>query len=217
MNSEGVTGNLVPARRPRVAKRAFDLLLSSLGLVIASPVMAAIWLRIRADRDGPVLFRGQRVGLGGRVFRMYKFRTMVVNASAIGGSSTADNDSRITPTGKLLRHYKLDELPQLINVLLGDMSLVGPRPQVPEEVAGYTAEERELLTVRPGITDWASVRFHNEGELLAGQADPDAAYQQLIRPEKMRLGLEYVRHAGFGDDLRILWRTAALAFGRGQG
>jgi lipopolysaccharide/colanic/teichoic acid biosynthesis glycosyltransferase len=141
---------------------------------------------------------------------MYKFRTMVTNADKIGGPSTADTDPRLTKTGRFLRRYKLDELPQLVNVLKGDMSFVGPRPQVTDEVAGYTPEEREILSVRPGITDWASLRFHNEGEILAGHADPDAAYAELIRPEKMRLGLEYVRRGTFRDDLDILVKTALL-------
>jgi lipopolysaccharide/colanic/teichoic acid biosynthesis glycosyltransferase len=173
-------------------------------------VILAIWARIKLDRDGPAIYAGRRVGRGGSEFRMYKFRTMVSNADKIGGPSTADTDPRLTKTGRFLRRYKLDELPQLVNVLKGDMSFVGPRPQVTDEVAGYTPEEREILSVRPGITDWASLRFHNEGEILAGHADPDAAYAELIRPEKMRLGLEYVRRGTFRDDLDILVKTALL-------
>jgi lipopolysaccharide/colanic/teichoic acid biosynthesis glycosyltransferase len=178
--------------------------------VVASPVILAIWARIKLDRDGPAIYAGRRVGRNGKEFRMYKFRTMVTNADRVGGPNTPDDDPRLTRVGKLLRRYKLDELPQLVNVLKGDMSFVGPRPQVAEEVAGYTAEERELLSVRPGITDWSSLRFHNEGEILAGHADPDRAYAELIRPEKMRLGLEYVRRGTFRDDLAILWQTATL-------
>jgi lipopolysaccharide/colanic/teichoic acid biosynthesis glycosyltransferase len=116
----------------------------------------------------------------------------------------------LTKIGRTLRKYKLDELPQLINVLKGEMSFVGPRPQVPQEVANYSAEERELLSVRPGITDWASIRFHNEGEILRGHADPDRAYAELIRPEKMRLGLEYVRRGTLKDDLTILAQTVLV-------
>ena len=192
------------------AKRAFDIALSSVGLVVASPVILGIWARIKLDRDGPAIYAGRRVGIGGREFRMYKFRTMVANADRVGGPNTPDDDPRLTRTGKFLRRYKLDELPQLVNVLKGDMSFVGPRPQVVEEVAGYTPEEREILNVRPGITDWSSLRFRNEGEILAGHADPDRAYAELIRPEKMRLGLEYVRRGTFRDDLAILWKTALL-------
>lgn len=176
--------------------------------------MAAIWVRIRLDDGGPVLYRGMRAGRGGTPFEMYKFRTMVVNAERLGGSSTADDDPRITRTGRALRRFKLDELPQLFNVLKGDMSLVGPRPQVLHEVAEYTEEERHLLDVRPGVTDWASLRFNNEGEILRGHADADKAYAEIIKPEKVRLGLEYVRQATLSDDLRILWQTATLPFRR---
>lgn len=170
--------------------------------------MLAVWARITlVDRDGPVLYGGRRVGRAGREFKMYKFRSMVTNADRIGGADTADDDPRLTKTGRFLRRYKLDELPQLINVLKGDMSLVGPRPEVPVKVAEYTPEEREILSVRPGITDWSSLKFHNEGEILAGHADPEQAYNRLIRPEKIRLGLEYAKRGTFRDDLVILART----------
>jgi lipopolysaccharide/colanic/teichoic acid biosynthesis glycosyltransferase len=184
--------------------------LSAAGLVVASPALLAIWARIKLDGDGPAFYGGRRVGMGGREFRMYKFRSMVPNADKVGGPNTPDDDPRLTRTGRFLRRYKLDELPQLFNVLKGDMSFVGPRPQVPTEVAQYTVEERELLLVRPGITDWASLRFSNEGEILKGHDDPDRAYAELIRPEKMRLGLEYVRSGRFGDDLKIIAQTALL-------
>jgi lipopolysaccharide/colanic/teichoic acid biosynthesis glycosyltransferase len=171
-------------------------------------VLLGVWARIKiVDRDGPVLYGGRRAGLGGREFKMYKFRSMVTNADKIGGADTASDDPRLTKTGRFLRRYKLDELPQLFNVLKGDMSLVGPRPEVPNKVAAYTPEEREILSVRPGITDWSSIKFHNEGEILAGQPDPEDAYNRLIRPEKMRLGLEYARRATFRDDIVILART----------
>ena len=179
--------------------------------------MGIIAWRIRREGDGPILYKGTRVGLHGHPFNMYKFRTMVVNADQIGGPNTPDDDARLTRVGRILRRYKLDELPQLFNVLLGDMSVVGPRPQVPQEVEGYSPEERELLLVRPGITDWASIRFHNEGTILRGQPDPDRAYAELIRPEKMRLGLEYVRRGTLLDDVRILVTTALLPFRREPG
>jgi len=183
--------------------------------VVTSPVILAVWARVTlVDRDGPVLYAGRRVGVGGREFRMYKFRSMVTNAEKIGGPDTPDDDPRLTRTGRFLRRYKLDELPQLVNVLKGDMSMVGPRPQVPQEVANYTAEEREILSVRPGITDWSSLRFHNEGEILAGHPDPSKAYNELIRPEKMRLGIEYARRATFRDDLSILAKTFLVPFRR---
>ena len=173
-------------------------------------MVGAAW-RISSGRDGPVLYRGVRVGIGGRPFVMYKFRTMVIDADRIGGPSTANDDPRLTAVGRTLRRYKLDELPQLFNVLRGDMSIVGPRPQVLEEVRLYSPEERQLLTVKPGITDWASLRFHNEGEILEGHTDPNLAYAQLIRPEKMRLALAYVRTGSVIEDVRIVLATARLA------
>jgi lipopolysaccharide/colanic/teichoic acid biosynthesis glycosyltransferase len=182
--------------------------------VLASPVIGAIALRIKLDGDGPVFYGGRRVGMDGSVFKMYKFRSMVPNAERVGGPNTPDDDPRLTRTGRFLRRYKLDELPQLVNVFKGDMSFVGPRPQVPDEVAAYSVEERDLLMVRPGITDWASLRFSNEGEILAGHADPDRAYAELIRPEKMRLGLDYVHKGTFRDDLSILVKTALVPFRR---
>ena len=186
---------------------------AAVGLTVMSPVIAAIWLKIRlVDRDGPAVYAGKRVGRGGREFKMYKFRSMVTNADRIGGPNTSDADSRITSTGRFLRRYKLDELPQLVNVLRGDMSFVGPRPEVPVQVANWTDEERKVLAVRPGITDWASLKFHNEGEILAGQPDPDEAYDRLIRPGKLQLGREYVERSTFVDDLKIIWRTAVLPF-----
>jgi len=178
--------------------------------VILSPLFFLAWIRIKRDSDGPVIYQATRIGLRGRPFTMYKFRTMVADADRIGGPSTSEDDPRLTRAGAMLRRYKLDELPQLVNVIKGDMSFVGPRPDVPTEVAKYTAEERLLLTVRPGITDWASLRFHNEGQILRGYEDPHAAYLQLIRPEKVRLGLEYVEHGTFKTDLAILLRTLAL-------
>ena len=199
------------------AKRWFDLVISGAALIVTSPILCAIALRITFDNNGPVFYRGTRVGRGGREFRMYKFRTMVVDADRIGGPNTPDDDSRLTPSGRILRRYKLDELPQLFNVIAGDMSLVGPRPQVPQEVANYTSEERELLSVRPGITDWASLRFRNEGEILIGHSDPDRAYAELIRPEKMRLGLEYVRRGTLVDDVKILVATALLPLSQNRG
>ena len=167
-------------------KRSFDLLVSSLALVITSPLTLVCTFLIRAD-GSPALYRGKRVGMNGVLFDMLKFRTMVPDADRIGPDSTANDDPRITKTGAFLRRYKLDELPQLLNVLKGDMSLVGPRPQMEFDVALYTSDERRLLSVRPGITDYASIRFRNEGEILRGEADPDEAYARLIRPEKIRL------------------------------
>jgi len=193
----------------RVSKRIFDVAVASAALAVLSPLFAVIAWRIKRYDRGPVLYRGRRVGIGGAPFAMYKFRTMVLNAEKLGGSSTPDDDPRITPIGKLLRRYKLDELPQLINVVRGEMSLVGPRPQVQWAVDLYTPEECLVLTVRPGITDYASVKFPNEGEILKGSLHPDKDYMEKIHPEKMRLSLEYVRERSMAADLRVLFQTAA--------
>lgn len=187
--------------------RALDLAVSGAALVALSGPFLAIGAAIKLDSPGPVFYRGVRVGRFGVPFRLFKFRSMAVNAT--GPTTTNEADPRITRVGRILRRYKLDELPQFINVFLGDMSLVGPRPQVQWCVDTFTEEERQILSVRPGITDWASIRFHNEGEIIAasGIADADAAYLELIHPEKTRLQLRYVRERGLGVDLRILAET----------
>jgi lipopolysaccharide/colanic/teichoic acid biosynthesis glycosyltransferase len=195
-----------------MTKRLFDLFWSALGLLALSPVLLAIAAAVKLTSKGPVFYRGERVGLRGRPFRIYKFRTMVVGADRIGGSSTPEDDPRVTSVGKTLRRYKLDELPQLLNVFAGDMSLVGPRPQVAWAVERYTPEEREILSVRPGITDWASLRFANEGEILKGSSDPDRDYWEKIHPEKMRLGLEYARTHTIAKDIDIILRTIGAVF-----
>ena len=188
-------------------KRWFDLILSLLGLIVLAPVFAAVAAAIRIESAGPVFYRGVRAGRYGKAFRIFKFRTMVEDAEKIGGPSSSSDDPRITRVGNFLRRYKLDELPQLLNVVKGEMSLVGPRPEVLQEVVLYTEEEKRLLEVRPGITDWASIRFRNEGEILRGSADPHAAYREKIRPEKIRLGLEYVERRSFLTDCKIIVRT----------
>lgn len=188
-------------------KRAFDLNVSLFSLILLSPLILAIALWIKLDSRGPVFYRGVRVGRFGRSFRIYKFRTMVADAEKISGSSTADDDPRITRIGKILRRYKLDETPQLINVVKGDMSLVGPRPEVREYVDMYTEEEKAILQVRPGITDWASLWNSDEGAVLAGCGDPDRAYLELIRPTKIKLQLKYLRHHPLWVDLKILLLT----------
>ena len=192
-------------------KRAFDVVASAAGLVLTAPVLGALALWVKLDSRGPVLYRAPRVGRGGRVFHMLKLRTMVVGADR-GASSSGDDDPRITRSGRFLRQYKLDELPQLVNVFKGEMSLVGPRPQVQWAVDLYTPEERELLSVPPGITDLASLRFPNEGEILKGSADPDKTYMEKIHPEKVRLGLQYVRARSFRVDLEIIAATLTAIF-----
>jgi len=198
-----------------IPKRVFELTGSALGLAILSPLLLLLAALIHLDSPGPVFYRGQRVGRGGRPFRIFKFRTMVVNAEAIGGPSTADDDPRITRVGRWLRKRKLDELPQLINVLRGEMSIVGPRPEVPQYIALMSPEERALiLSVRPGMTDWASLWNIDEGVLLAGSADPERVYLEQIRPQKIRLQLEYVRRRSLVVDLRIILQTLAAIIGR---
>ena len=194
-------------------KRAFDLIVSAFGLALLAAPLAALALLVRLESRGPVFYRGVRAGRLGKPFRIFKFRTMVENAEKIGGASTPEDDPRVTRAGRLLRKYKLDELPQLFNVIRGEMSLVGPRPQVPWAVAMYSPEERAVLNLRPGITDYASVRFRDEGEILRGSANPDKDYFEKIHPEKMRLSLEYVRGQSLWLDCRILAMTlAAVVF-----
>lgn len=188
-------------------KRLFDLVFSFIGLMILSPLLLTISFRIKKEDRGPVFYRGVRVGKDGRLFRIFKFRSMVINAEKLGGSSTADDDPRITKIGKFVRKYKLDELPQLINVLKGEMSLVGPRPEVQHYVNMFTNEEKAILTVRPGITDWASLWNSDEGAILAGSTDPEKTYMEEIRPEKIRLQLKYVRERSFLTDIRIILQT----------
>lgn len=195
-----------------LVKRLFDIVVSFIGLVASSPLIALIALLIKLDSQGPVFYRGERVGQFGKRFRIFKFRTMVVNADQIGPSSTPDDDPRITRVGRILRRYKLDELPQLINVLKGEMSLVGPRPQVPWAVELYSEEERAVLSVRPGIADYAFVMLPSEGEVLRGSTDPDKDYFEKIHPHKMRLSLEYIRNRSFRFDMKILIDTALLSF-----
>lgn len=193
-------------------KRVFDFTVALITLIVLAIPLLVLAIVIKLDSPGPVLYSGKRAGLNGKPFGMHKFRTMVMNADKIGGSSTPDDDPRLTRVGKWLRRYKLDEFPQFLNVLKGEMSLVGPRPQVMWVVDMYTPEQREVLTVPPGITDYASLKFSNEGEILRGSTDPDKDYFEKIHPEKMRLSLEYVRSRSFAADLSILSQTALAIF-----
>ena len=194
----------------RIAKRTSDLLLALAGLILLTPALVAIALWIKSDSPGLIFYRGIRVGQFGKLFRIFKFRTMVANADRIGGPSSAADDPRITRAGAFLRRYKLDELPQLINVIRDDMSLVGPRPEVPQYVEMFNEEEKVILSVAPGITDWASIWNPDEGAILAGCPDPEKTYLEVIRPRKIQLQLEYVRNHSFWTDLRILVQTAKV-------
>ena len=191
-------------------KRLFDFTISAIALVLLSPLLLIIAIVVRITSPGPALYSGKRVGLQGKIFKMHKFRTMVVDAEKLGGSCTYEGDPRITRTGNWLRKFKLDELPQLFNVLVGEMSLVGPRPEVQEYVEMFSPEERAILSVRPGITDWASIWDRDEAKALAGSPDPERTYREVIRPEKIRLQLEYVRRRSFLTDLTILLETVKV-------
>ena len=194
-----------------LAKRAFDLALAALGLVLLSPLLAAIALAVTLDSPGPVFFRQERVGRGGVSFRIHKFRTMRHDAAGAGPQLTVGADARITRFGALLRRTKLDELAQLLDVLAGSMSLVGPRPEVPRYVALYPAALRDVvLSVRPGLTDLASIEFRDEAALLARAADPEREYVEVVMPRKLQLAAQYVRQASLGLDVTILWRTLRL-------
>jgi lipopolysaccharide/colanic/teichoic acid biosynthesis glycosyltransferase len=209
-------------------KRLFDVCVSLMGLLLVSPGLLLIGLAIKYESRGPVFFRQKRVGQHGKYFRIFKFRTMRTTDLALNLSSTKPpnnppqltvaGDSRITPLGTWLRHYKLDELPQLIDVLRGTMSLVGPRPEVPRYVALYPAHMRErILSVRPGMTDWASLRYRHENHLLAQAQDPEREYIEVILPIKLRYALAYVEQTSFTDDLRLIGLTLAALWGRPSG
>jgi lipopolysaccharide/colanic/teichoic acid biosynthesis glycosyltransferase len=197
-----------------ILKRAFDIAFAALGLLVFSPllllVMLAIWMQ---DFQSP-FYIAARAARGGGLFNMVKFRSMVPNADRIGGSSTAGDDRRITTVGRFVRTYKIDELIQLWNVLKGDMSLVGPRPQVQLDASLYTDEESRMLSVRPGITDPASIVFSDEGDVLHGSPDPDLLYNQIIRPWKSRLALAYIDRRTFCVDLWLIVLTVVAIASR---
>lgn len=194
-------------------KRLFDFISSLIGFIILSPVFIIIGFAIKLTSEGPVFFRGIRIGKFGKSFRIFKFRTMLSNAEDLGGPSTASDDPRLTKIGKFLKKYQFDELPQLINVIKGEMSLVGPRPEVPLYVNMMTEEEKKIiLSVRPGITDLASLWNFHEGEVLKGNSDPEKTYMEKIRPEKIRLQIEYVKNRSFLLDLKIIFKTIIKVF-----
>jgi len=196
-----------------IAKRIFDIVLSMLGLAFLSPLFAIIAIWIKLDSPGAVFFRQVRVGRHGNLFRIYKFRTMVANAEATGRQITVGDDQRITKSGKFLRRYKLDEFPQLINVFLGDMSLVGPRPEVPRYVALYPPATRErVLSVRPGITDFASLEYKDENAVLGHAADPERVYIEEILPVKLHYYERYVSERSFCADIKLIWHTLKAIF-----
>jgi len=190
-----------------ILKRLFDICAALFGLIVLSPFLLLVALWVKLDSKGPVFYRPERGGRNGKPFRIFKFRSMIIDADKIGPGSTANDDRRITRSGRFIRACKFDEISQLINVLFGDMSLVGPRPDLLSEVAKYEGEEKRILDLRPGITDWASIWNADEGGVLDGAKDADAVYQIVLRPTKVRLQLYYRDNRTFFFDLKIIFST----------
>lgn len=197
-------------------KRIFDILVSLIGLIILSPVFIIMALIITFTSPGGVFFRGVRVGQNGVPFRIYKFRSMIKDAEGNGKWNVGDNDDRITPIGHFLRKTKIDELPQLINVLKGDMSFVGPRPELQYYVDMYTEREKRILDLKPGITDWASITNFDQFEVFTKAKDPDVAYLKYIRPLKLELQLYYRENNSFFSDIKILIWTVYKVISRSE-
>ncbi|MEO0777855.1 MAG: sugar transferase [Bacteroidota bacterium] len=190
-------------------KRALDLLLVSAALLVLWPLLLIIALAIVLDSRGGVIYEQERIGKGEQPFRLYKFRTMRPASDREGLLSLGSTDQRITPIGHFLRRYRLDELPQLWNILIGDMSIVGPRPEVPHYVQHFTEEEKQTLRVRPGLTDYATLEYLQEGELLAQSSNPEQTYIQDILPQKLALSRRYIQERSLGTDVKIIWKTLA--------
>lgn len=189
-------------------KRLFDVIASSFGLLVLSPILVGVAVWIKLDSKGEVFFRQERVGRNGKIFKIHKFRTMTINAQAIGGGLTIGKDNRITKAGNFLRRYKLDELPQLIDVLEGSMSLVGPRPEIAEFMQLYPPEQREkILSVRPGITDQASIEMVDENDILGQYDNPRQAYIDIIMPIKAKYYIAYVDNHNMKEDIGIILQT----------
>ena len=204
-----LAGVLEKRKMQLAMKRAMDIVISGGALLVLWPALALVALAIRIDDPGPVFYRQVRVGRNGKEFRIFKFRTMVVDADKKGLQITVGRDNRITRMGAFLRRTKLDELAQLINVFLGDMSFVGPRPEVPKYVNLYTPYQRQVLLVRPGITDYASIAYRNENDLLAGAEDPERMYIDVIMPDKIELNMKYLREISPLADLKLIFGTIA--------
>lgn len=191
----------------KMLKRGFDFIASLIGCIILMPIYILIAILIKIDSKGPVFFKQKRVGQYGKIFEILKYRTMVVDAEKIGKQITVGNDNRITKIGKFLRKYKLDELPQLFNVLKGDMSLVGPRPEVPKYVELYNDEEKKVLNVKPGITDFASIEYRDENEILGKVENPEEYYINVIMKHKLTLNLKYINNNNIFIDIKIILQT----------
>jgi lipopolysaccharide/colanic/teichoic acid biosynthesis glycosyltransferase len=190
-------------------KRLFDIILSTFGLIVFSPILIIIAILIKLDSKGPVFYRQTRVGKHSEDFKIFKFRTMHVNADKMGLLTVGDRDPRVTKVGYSLRKYKLDELPQLINVFIGEMSFVGPRPEVRKYVDLYSESDAEILKVKPGITDYASIKYRDEAELMKASDNPEKIYIEEIMPEKIKLNKVYIENYGVITDLKIIFKTFA--------
>lgn len=190
-------------------KRLFDIILSTFGLIVFSPILIVIAILIKLDSKGPVFYRQTRVGKHSEDFKIFKFRTMHINADKMGLLTVGDRDPRVTKVGYTLRKYKLDELPQLINVFVGEMSFVGPRPEVRKYVDLYSESDAEILNVKPGITDYASIKYRDEAELMKASDNPEKIYIEEIMPEKIRLNKMYIENYGVITDLKIIFKTFA--------
>lgn len=195
-----------------IFKRIFDIVLSSIGILILFPIFVVIGVLIKVTSKGPIFFKQIRVGKEEKNFEILKFRTMVENAEKIGMQITVGSDPRVTSIGKILRKTKLDELPQLINVLKGDMSFIGPRPEVPKYVDMYTDEQKIILKIRPGITDLASIEYRDENELLSKVKNPEDYYISVIMPNKIRLNLVYIKNMNVLEDIKIILKTILTCF-----
>lgn len=187
--------------------RFFDIIFSIIGLVILSPIFIVLYLLIRIESKGGGFYSQERIGKNGKPFKLYKFRSMRIGSDKKGLITIGEKDNRITKTGFILRKYKLDELPQLWNVFIGDMSLVGPRPEVKKYTDLYTEEQKPVLQVRPGITDWASIKYVDENKILGESEDPDEAYINLIMPNKIKLNMVYIQHQTLGEYFKIIFTT----------
>lgn len=190
-----------------VVKRIFDIVASLGGLIVLSPILIIVAICIKLDSKGPVFFKQKRVGKNKKIFEIYKFRTMVTDAEKLGKQITVGNDSRITRVGKFIRKCKLDEFPQLINVVKGEMSLVGPRPEVPRYVELYDEYQEQILLVQPGITDYASIAFRNENEILGNSHNPEEIYIEEIMPTKIELNMKYIRNISIVEDIKLIVNT----------
>lgn len=207
-----IDGILEQKKGQLLLKRVFDFIISLIGLIFIGPFLLVIAMLVKLDSKGPVLFKQVRVGKNEKEFKILKFRTMIIDAEKKGMQITVGKDSRITKTGHFLRKFKLDELPQLINVLIGDMSFVGPRPEVPRYVAMYDEIQRDILKIRPGITDLASIEYRHENNLLAQSSDPEDAYINEIMPRKIELNIEYLMNMSILYDIKLILRTVLVVF-----